>query len=94
MAACTRAAAQLSPEQYLLTGLVGEAPELDLLFFQRLCDNFTPPRAGVGPADLGRAGANAAKTTDYGGTDPPNILKERVLLVSSEFHSASKQATT
>ena len=30
------AAARLSPEQCLLTGLVGDAPELDLPFFQRL----------------------------------------------------------
>jgi hypothetical protein len=73
-------AARLSPEQYLLAVLVGEARELDLLFFQ--------PR-GFGPCRSQRS-----KTTDSGGTDPPNILKERVLLVSSEFHSASKQATT
>jgi hypothetical protein len=52
----------------LLTGLVGHAPELDLLIFQRLSakpvagyhENLTTCRAGVRPG-LRSAGANAAK---------------------------------
>jgi len=46
----------------LLTGQVGEAPELDLLIFQRLSaksaawhhENFTALRAGSQPGDLRR----------------------------------------
>jgi hypothetical protein len=44
--------------------------------------------------DFAVAKGECSKKTDFGAAESPNILTKRVLFAPSEFHSASKQATT